>query len=69
LTEDALTQAKALAIADSQAVDLTTQQIVGVLKDLARGLAILAGNDVHSKRQLNALIRLVVGALDSTDGT
>jgi hypothetical protein len=41
--------------------------LISTLKDLATGIKVLAQHDQANKAQLNALIRLAVGALDGTD--
>jgi hypothetical protein len=46
------------AIVDSTLTTLTQAQVIAALKQLAR-------HDRRTKRQLDALIRLVVGALDA----
>jgi hypothetical protein len=68
-TQDETIRTDAQAIVDSTATTLTQAQLIATLKNLARGLVALAGNDARSKQELSALVRLVVGDLDSTEGT
>lgn len=49
--------------------NLTTAQLSNYVRQLAQAVTILAGNDTNAKRELTTIIRLVLGALDSTDGT
>lgn len=63
-----ITQATALADTTGSR---TLAQLSGDVRALAQAVKILAGNDVNSKRELTAMIRLRLGndALDNTTGT
>lgn len=65
LTQDAtvITQANALAATTGTR---TLAQLSGDVRALAQAVAVLAGNDTNSKKELNALIRLVLGQFDAT---
>lgn len=47
----------------------TLAQLSGYARQLAAGVRLLAEHDIATKRQVNALIRLVVEQLNSLDGT
>ena len=68
ITQDGaiITQATALTATTG---DRTLTQLSGDVRALARAVKILAGNDARTKRQLNAIIRIVAGLLDNIDGT
>lgn len=69
ITQDGAVRTQAQGIVDSPVTNLTTTQIVGVLKQLAQGVAVLAGNDQKSKRELQALIYLLLKRYTTTAGT
>jgi hypothetical protein len=69
VAQDANVIAQANAIANNPLTTLTAVQIVTVLKQLAQGIAVLAQEDIDTKKELTALIRLAAGLLDTTDGT
>jgi hypothetical protein len=56
---DAEIQVQAQAIIDSTLTSLTQSQLIATLKDLARGVEALAGQNVQVTRQLDGLIRLI----------
>lgn len=48
---------------------LTTTQLSNMVRQLAQAVAALAANDTNRAKEVNALIRLALGLLDTTDGT
>lgn len=45
---------------------LTLAQLSTIVRQLAQAVAVLAQNDMNTKKELNALIRLALGQFDST---
>jgi hypothetical protein len=64
-----ITQANAIAANPGTTAATIAASVVKLAQGitlLAQGLTIVANNDVNTKKELNALIRLATGALDTT---
>ena len=59
-----ITQANTLA---ATTTTFTATQLSNHVRSLAQAIAILAQNDINAKRELNGVIRLLTGRLESSD--
>lgn len=67
VTQNATIRTQADAIAANPGS--TTPAIAANVAKLAQGISLLAAHDDTTKRELQGLIRLVLGELDTVDGT
>jgi hypothetical protein len=67
-TQDVTIQSGAATI-NGTATPFTLAQCTNFIKQLATAVSTLAGNDVNSKRELTAIMKLMTNALSDTNGT
>lgn len=65
VTQDQAAVASAATISGTTGT-LTALQLSNAVRQLAQGIALLAQNDVNTKKELNVLIRLALGLFDGT---
>lgn len=67
ITQDETIKTNASNLEATVGTTFTTAQLSNHVRSLAQAMRILAQNDINSKRELNALIRLVTRRLEGTD--